>query len=143
MGILSPLKRQQCLKKYNKELAGQTLSLEQWKAEQAAFVLSEELEQAAILYGDYIDDVNGKQEPIFLPDFSPNRWDYEDYLGRAVYVRRDLYEGVDWEKTSRRSGLKKVMENSVQVAEKASLPNVVHVRKIGRASCRERVCLRV
>jgi GT2 family glycosyltransferase len=130
MGILSPLKRQQCLKKYNKELAGQTLSLEQWKAEQAAFVLSEELAQAAILYGDYIDDVNGKQEPIFLPDFSPNRWDYEDYLGRAVYVRRDLYEGVDWEKTSRRSGLKKVMENSVQVAETVSLPNVVHVRKL-------------
>ena len=61
MGILSPLKRQQCLKKYNKELAGQTLSMEQWKAEQAAFVLSEELAQAAILYGDSIeDDINGK-----------------------------------------------------------------------------------
>lgn len=127
MGILSPLKRQQCLKKYNKELARQTLSMEQWKAEQAAFVLSEELAQAAILYGDYIDEVNGKQEPVFLPDFSPNRWDYEDYLGRAVYVRQDLYEGIDWEKTSRRSGLKQVMEKST---ESAILPNVVHVRKI-------------
>jgi GT2 family glycosyltransferase len=127
MGILSPLKRQQCLKKYNKELARQTLSMEQWKAEQAAFVLSEELAQAAILYGDYIDEVNGKQEPVFLPDFSPNRWDYEDYLGRAVYVRQDLYESIDWEKTSRRSGLKQVMEKST---EPAILPNVVHVRKI-------------
>ena len=127
MGILSPLKRQQCLKKYNKELARQTLSMEQWKAEQAAFVLSEELAQAAILYGDYIDEVNGKQEPVFLPDFSPNRWDYEDYLGRAVYVRQDLYESIDWEKTSRRSGLKQVMEKST---ESAALPNVVHVRKI-------------
>ena len=128
MGILSPLKRQQCLKKYNKELAGQTLSLEQWKAEQAAFVLSEELAQAAILYGDSIEgDVNSRQEPYFLPDFSPNRWDYEDYLGNAVYIRQDLYECIDWEKTSRRSGLKQVMEKST---EAGLLPKVVHVRSL-------------
>ena len=131
MGILSPLKRQQCLKKYNKELTRQTLSLEQWKAGQVSFVLSEELAHAAILYGDYIDeDANGKQEPIFLPDFSPNRWDYEDYFGRAVYVRQDLYEGIDWEKTSRRSGLKQVMEKSAAAGKAANLPNVVHVRSI-------------
>lgn len=123
MKIISSMKRQQCLKQYNQELAAQTLSFKQWKESQKEFVLTEELAQAAILYGDYIKTgMNGAIEPMFLPDFSPNRWDYEDYFGRAVYVREDYYQSIDWNKTSRRAGLKHVMAQSGQ--------KPVHVRSL-------------
>ena len=121
MSIFSKIVKQQCLKEYEKELAAQHLSFEQWKAAQPAFEMKEAYADAAILYGDYMGE-----EPVFLPDFSPNRWDYEDYFGKAVYVRKDFYDRIDWDKTSRRSGLKQVME-----ACKAS-GNVpaVHVRSM-------------
>ena len=83
----------------------------------------------AVLYGDYMgQDTAGKdaQVPVFLPDFSPNRWDYEDYLGGAVYIREDLYKQIDWEKTSRRSGLKKIMNMAKQVG----CEPVKHVRSV-------------
>ena len=130
MSVFSSIIRQQCLKKYNKELARQTFTFAEWKAAQPAFVLNEELTQAGVLYGDYIKKgVDGSEEPVFLPDFSPNRWDYEDYLGRAVYVRKDLYESVDWDKTSRRAGLKRIIE-AVGMQEKLSENRVVHVRNL-------------
>lgn len=139
MGVFSSIIRQQCLKKYNKELARQTFTFAQWEAAQPAFVLTDELAHAAILYGDYMKKgANGVETPVFLPDFSPNRWDYEDYLGRAVYVRRDLYESIDWEKTSRRTGLKKIIGKSMNCTEGEVYGNgdskcqnaVVHVRSI-------------
>ncbi len=114
MGIFSAIKRQQCIREYQKELAAQNYSFEQWRAAQPAFHMSEEYAHAAILYADYVrqepatDEV---QEPVFLPDFSPNRWDYEDYLGEAVFIREDLYGTVDWEHTSRRAGLKQIIES--------------------------------
>lgn len=118
MGILSSILRQQCLKKYNKELARQSYSLAQWEVSQPAFVLDAGLAQAAILYGDYMKQgAHGAKEPVFLPDFSPNRWEYEDYLGRAVYVRKDLYESIDWDKTSRRTGLKRIIEQCLKESE--------------------------
>lgn len=121
MGIFSKIIKKQCLKEYEKELAGQYLSFEQWKEAQPAFDMKEQYAHAAVLYGDYMG-----QEPVFLPDFSPNRWDFEDYLGRAVYIRKDLYNRVDWEKASRRSGLKQIME-AVKGQERE---DVVHVRSM-------------
>lgn len=130
MSVLSSIIRQQCLKKYNKELARQTLSFAQWQAAQPAFVLKDELAQTAILYGDYLKKgADGSEEPVFLPDFSPNRWDYEDYLGRAVYVRRDLYDRIDWEKTSRRAGLKRIIAEA-ESGQRTDPKAVVHVRSI-------------
>ncbi len=130
MSILSSIRRQQCLKKYHKELAEQTFTLEQWKGLQKPFVMTEHLAQAAILYGDYIKkNQQGEEEPVFLPDYSPNRWDYEDYLGQAVYIREDLYESIDWDKTSRRSGLKKVIE----LAKEAQAEDAVDQRPVSEA----------
>ncbi len=122
MSIFSKIIGQKCLKEYEKKLAEQKLSLHQWKMLQPAFAMKEAYKEAAVLYGDYIVD----GEPVFLPDFSPNRWDYEDYLGEAVYIRQDLYDAVDWEKTSRRSGLKKVFRK----AKEQGLQSAVHVRSI-------------
>lgn len=111
MGLFSSVLRQQCLKKYHKELEKQSYSVEQWEAAQPKFVPDDMLTQAGILYGDYWKQSSqGGKDPVFLPDFSPNRWDYEDYLGRAVYIRKDLYESIDWEKISRRAGLKRLIE---------------------------------
>ena len=113
MSIFSKIIQKQCLKEYEEELLKQHLSFAQWREAQPAFTMQEDFAHAAVLYGDYMgqEPVSGKgQEPVFLPDFSPNRWDYEDYLGRAVYIRKDLYEQIDWDKTSRRAGLKRVME---------------------------------
>ena len=130
MSVFSSIIRQQCLKKYNKELARQTFTFAEWKAAQPEFVLTEELAHAAILYGDYLKKgADGGEEPVFLPDFSPNRWDYEDYLGRAVYVRKDMYESIDWNKTSRRTGLKRIIE-AVRKAEVVKENEIVHVRSI-------------
>ena len=115
MGIFSAIKRQQCIKEYQKELAAQNYSFEQWRAAQPVFHMSEEYAHAAILYADYVrqEPAAGEaQGPVFLPDFSPNRWDYEDYLGEAVFIREDLYVTVDWEHTSRRAGLKQVIESA-------------------------------
>lgn len=123
MKVISSMKKQQCLKQYHQELAAQTLSFKQWKESQKEFVLTQELAQASIIYGDYLKmGMSGAIEPVFLPDFSPNRWDYEDYLGRAVYVREDYYNSIAWEKTSRRSALKRIMSQSAQ--------KPVHVRAI-------------
>ena len=118
MSILSTMIQKQCLKEYEKELSAQSYTLEQWEAAQPVFTLDNRLSDVAVLYGDYMgQDSEGKdsQVPVFLPDFSPNRWDYEDYLGGAVYIREDLYKQIDWEKTSRRSGLKKIMNMAKQV----------------------------
>lgn len=124
MSIFSKIIQKQCLKEYEKELLDQHLSFAQWRKAQPAFAMQEDFAHAAVLYGDYMgqEPVSGKgQEPVFLPDFSPNRWDYEDYLGRAVYIRKDLYEQIDWNKTSRRAGLKRVMELD---------SNIIHVRSL-------------
>lgn len=118
MSIFSKIVQKQCIKEYEKEVSRQTYGLLQWKSGQPVFQMEDRYARAAILYGDYMEE-----EPVFLPDFSPNRWDYEDYLGKAVYVRQDLYEKIDWDKTSRRMGLKQVMKE--QTAEQ-----VVHVRSI-------------
>ncbi len=122
MSIFSKIIRQKCLKEYEKELEKQHLSLEQWRNLQPSFAMDDSCKNAAILYGDYME----AGEPVFLPDYSPNRWDYEDYLGKAVYIRKDLYEQVDWEKVSRRFGLKKVIE----AAKSQQLQPIVHVRSI-------------
>ncbi len=113
MSIFSKIIQKQCLKEYNNEILRQHLSFAQWKEAQPVFEMNDRLARAAVLYGDYMGQGSAPGEaqvPVFLPDFSPNRWDYEDYLGRAVYIRQDLYEQIDWDKTSRRSGLKRVME---------------------------------
>ena len=130
MGIFSVIKRQQCIKEYEKELAAQNYTFEQWKADQPAFCMSREYDRAAVLYADYIrqePDTDEVQEPVFLPDFSPNRWDYEDYFGEAVYIRADLYGIVDWEHTSRRTGLKQLIES---VKEQKDLEPVMHIRSL-------------
>ena len=129
MSILSKIMKKQCLKEYEKELSGQSYTLEQWKAAQPAFVLNDRLSRVAVLYGDYMGQesaAEGAQVPVFLPDYSPNRWDYEDYLGQAVYIRKDLYDRIDWDKTSRRSGLKRVLELA---REEGSEP-FMHVRSL-------------
>ena len=129
MNILSTMIQKQCLKEYEKELSAQSYTLEQWEAAQPVFTLDNRLCEVAVLYGDYMgQDSVGKdsQVPVFLPDFSPNRWDYEDYLGKAVYIREDLYKRIDWEKTSRRSGLKKIMD----MAKQAGCEPAKHVRSI-------------
>ena len=94
MSIFSGIIKNQCLKEYEKELSRQQFSFAQWKALQPAFEMDDRLKSAVILYGDYMRQgaaPGSVQEPVFLPDFSPNRWDYEDYLGRAVYIREDFY----------------------------------------------------
>lgn len=121
MSILSKMIQKQCLKEYRKELSRQSYTLEQWKEAQPVFTLEDGLLEVAVLYGDYMG-----QEPVFLPDYSPNRWDYEDYLGNAVYVRKDFYEQIDWDKTSRRSGLKQIFE----LAKQKGCEPVRHVRSI-------------
>ena len=130
MSIFSKMIKKQCLKEYEKELSGQTYTFAQWKAAQPAFALNDRLARAAILYGDYMGQesaADGAQMPVFLPDYSPNRWDYEDYLGRAVYIREDLYEQVDWDKTSRRFGLKQIMEAATK---EQGMEAVQHVRSL-------------
>ena len=143
MSIFSKIIQKQCLKEYEEELLKQHLSFAQWKEAQPAFTMQENYAHGAVLYGDYMgqEPVSGKgQEPVFLPDFSPNRWDYEDYLGRAVYIRKDLYEQIDWDKTSRRTGLKRVMELDNRVIHIRSLlegdiPGFVKLDKLpGRGS---------
>lgn len=145
MSIFSKIIQKQCLKEYEEELFKQHLSFAQWREAQPAFNMQEDFAHAAVLYGDYMgqDSVSGKgQEPVFLPDFSPNRWDYEDYLGRAVYIHKDLYEQIDWDKTSRRAGLKRVMElatkeRAVSASAQGSTENraglyghIVHIRSL-------------
>ncbi len=129
MGIFSAIKRQQCLKEYHKELAAQNYTFEQWKEAQPAFHMTEEHARAAVLYADYIrweSASDGDQMPVFLPDFGPNRWDYEDYLGESVFIREDLYHAVDWENTSRRTGLKRVIE----LAEKSDDERTEQTRQV-------------
>lgn len=126
MNFLSKIKKKQCLKEYDRFLAKQNYTFAQFKSEQPA-ILPEAYSDAAILYGDYIrQDSENEQKPVFLPDFSPNRWDYEDYLGEAVYVRKDIYDGINWDKMSRRAGLKQIMAKEA----KAGRTPVVHVRGI-------------
>lgn len=132
MSIFSGIIKKQCLKEYEKELSRQQFSFAQWKALQPAFEMDDRLKSAAILYGDYMRQgaaLGSAQEPVFLPDFSPNRWDYEDYLGRAVYIREDFYWQIDWERTSRRAGLKRIMEQAVRT-DKGAADAVIHVRGI-------------
>lgn len=127
MSILSTMIKKQCLKEYQKELAMQSCSLEQWMKKQPNQVPEDGFGKAAVLYGDYIEQQdNGQKMPVFLPAYSPNRWDYEDYLGKAVYVREDFYNRTDWEKTSRRFGLKQVFKQ----AEKEGVTPAVHVPQI-------------
>ena len=129
MSIFSNIIQKQCLKEYEKALSAQAYTLEQWKAAQPAFSLDDRLSSVAVLYGDYMQQQamdKNEQVPVFLPDYSPNRWDYEDYLGRAVYIRKDFFEQVDWEKTSRRVGLKQVF----QLAKQAGCEPVRHVRSL-------------
>ncbi len=121
MSIFSKIIEKLCLEKYKKELSKQSYTLEQWKAKQPAFVLDDRLSCVAVLYGDYMDEM-----PVFLPDYSPNRWDYEDYLGKAVYIREDFYKKINWETTSRRSGLKQVF----QMAKDQGIEPVKHVRAV-------------
>lgn len=134
MGIFSKIKKQQCLKEYERELAEQTYTFSQWREEQPALTGLEAYSHAAVLYGDYMGQESARnelQEPVFLPDFSPNRWDYEDYLGRAVYIRKDLYEAVDWDRVSRRKGLKMIISQVMSgQATEGQCPSeqVVHVR---------------
>ncbi len=111
MNIFSNIKKQQCLKEYNGLLAKQRYTFSQWKEKQPTANEQAASLNAAVLYGDYMgqDSANGVQKPVFLPDFSPNRWDYEDYFGEAVYIRKDMYDSINWEKTSRRAGLKQLM----------------------------------
>lgn len=132
MSIFSGIIKKQCLKEYEKVLSRQQFSYEQWKAVQPALEMDDRLKGAAILYGDYMRQGSAQdsaQVPVFLPDFSPNRWDYEDYLGRAVYIREDYYRQIDWEKTSRRAGLKQIMELASCEGGKRS-DAVLHVRHI-------------
>ena len=135
MSIFSKMIEKQCLKEYEKELSRQSYTLEQWKAMQPAFVLDDGLSRVAVLYGDYMGQESmdkNTQMPVFLPDYSPNRWDYEDYLGRAVYIREDFYKQIDWETVSRRSGLKQVL----QMAKEQGCEPIRHMRGIlaGRIS---------
>ncbi len=126
MNFFSDIKKKHCVKEYQKLLAKQTYTFAQWNSEQPALKL-EAYSDAAVLYGDYIrQDSAGAQVPVFLPDFSPNRWDYEDYLGEAVYVRKDIYDAINWDKTSRRAGLKQIMAKEV----KAGRVPAVHVRGV-------------
>ena len=126
MNIFSDIKKKQCLKEYNRFLAKQQYTFAQWMSEQPA-ILPEAYSDAAILYGDYIgQDSAGVEKPVFLPDFSPNRWDYEDYLGQAVYVRKDIYDAINWDKTSRRAGLKQIMAKEV----KAGRVPAIHIRGV-------------
>ena len=126
MNIFSDIKKKQCIKEYQKLLAKQNFTFAQWYKEQPAISL-EAYSNAAVLYGDYIrQDSADEQKPVFLPDFSPNRWDYEDYLGEAVYVRKDIYDAINWDKTSRRAGLKQIMAKEA----KAGRVPAVHVRGI-------------
>lgn len=126
MNIFSDIKKKQCKKAYNRFLAKQSYTFAQWKSEQPV-ILPEACSDAAILYGDYIgQDSLGVEKPVFLPDFSPNRWDYEDYLGQAVYVRKDIYDSINWDKTSRRAGLKQIMAKEA----KAGRIPAVHARGI-------------
>lgn len=129
MNLISKLIKRQCQTEYEKELARQTYTLEQWKKAQQKFILTKPYKQAAVLYGDYMLQESGSDTavPVFLPDFSPHRWDYEDYLGQAVYVRQDYYEQISWEATSRRSGLKKIIE--LAKADGMACP-VVHARAL-------------
>ena len=132
MSIFSGIIKKQCLKEYEKELSRQQFSFEQWKAMQPALEMDDRLKSAAILYGDYMwqgSAQDSAQVPVFLPDFGPNRWDYEDYLGRAVYIREDYYRQIDWEKTSRRAGLKQIIELAARANGKRS-DAVIHVRHI-------------
>lgn len=124
MNIFSDIKKRQCLKEYQKLLANKRYTFAQWMSEQPVISPGAYFD-AAILYGDYIgQDSAGVQKPVFLPDFSPNRWDYEDYLGQAVYIRKDIYEAINWDKVSRRAGLKQIMAKEV----KAGKVPAVHVR---------------
>ena len=126
MNFFSDIKKKQCIKEYQKLLAKQNFTFAQWNSEQPAISL-EAYSDAAVLYGDSIrQDSADEQKPVFLPDFSPNRWDYEDYLGEAVYVRKDIYDAINWDKTSRRAGLKQIMAKEA----KAGRVPAVHVRGI-------------
>lgn len=126
MNFFSEIKKKQCLKEYNRFLAKQSYTFAEYKSEQPA-ILPEAYLDAAVLYGDYIrQDSEDEQKPVFLPDFSPNRWDYEDYFGEAVYVRKDIYDGINWDKMSRRAGLKQIMAKEA----KAGRVPALHVRSI-------------
>jgi len=130
MNIFSAIKKQQCIKEYQSALTAQDYPFVQWAATQPEFVMQEKYAHGAILYADYIctEGHDGIQAgtPVFLPDFSPNRWDYEDYLGEAVFVRKDLYAAVDWDNTSRRAGLKRVIEEAK--AQDVDCEAVLHIR---------------
>ncbi len=147
MNIFSALERKHCLKEYEKKLAAREYTFAQWEARQPAFCMEEQYEKAAVLYADYIKTDNtpgrkGEPMPVFLPDFSPNRWDFEDYLGEAVFVRKDLYEQVDWDKTSRRMGLKRVMELAVKqslAAEQVGMQNLKAEQTVKQSLAAEQV----
>lgn len=126
MNIFSDIKKKQCQKAYERFLKKQSYTFAQWKMEQPV-ISPEAYSDAAILYGDYIGQESAdEQKPVFLPDFSPNRWDYEDYLGQAVYVRKDICDGINWDKTSRRAGLKQIMAKELK---QGNVP-AVHVRGV-------------
>lgn len=127
MNIFSNIRKSQCLKEYERLLAKQNYTFSQWKEEQPVAFSPEAYSDAAILYGDYIGQESAtEQMPVFLPDFSPNRWDYEDYLGQAVYIRKDIYDAINWDKTSRRAGLKQIMAKQM----KNGATPAVHIRGI-------------
>lgn len=129
MRIFSAIKKQQCIKEYQEAIANQEYTFEEWMEAQPDFVMQEKYIKAAILYADYIcpEDRADMEAgtPVFLPDFSPNRWDYEDYLGEAVFIRQDLYDMIDWDNTSRRAGLKQVIEKAKE--QDMDCEAVVHI----------------
>ncbi|MFI3236963.1 MAG: glycosyltransferase [Lachnospiraceae bacterium] len=137
MNIFAPFIKWKAQKEYAKLHKNSLLTYEAWKKDQVYLNrdnIEQEYHYPAVIYGDYeIERTSASTrvvEPVFLPDFSPNRWDYEDYLGPAVYVREDFVEKIDINTTNRREFIQSLIEQGERVCHVPQILSKIQANKI-------------
>ena len=136
MKIFAPFIKRKCKRIYDEKVEKSKLTYQEWK-ESNQYIPRDKIENKyhypAIIYGDYEVKMSGKKEevlPIFLPDFSPNRWDNEDYLGTAVFIREDIYNSIKDEAITRRELIQNVVNSGERICHVPQMLASIDLNKI-------------